>query len=78
MKRLIGFSVILAIALSLMPATQAQAAVLPPDSAYHSLFFNMRGGSLQPGAVLQIYRCTSTATSPNYAQLFYWAYVTHR
>jgi len=183
MKRLIGFSIILAIALSVMPAAQANAAALPPDSSYHSLFFNtrsglclqpeykaaingltivqqpcdqydlyqrwwfskvaqdtyrlvnsgswqclddrdgatadgspvqqwtcnststtmqwrmedgggnpgyrfknirsgkcldVRGGSLQPGAVLQIYRCTSTASSPNYAQLFYWAYVTHR
>ena len=34
---------------------------------------DVRGGSLQPGAVLQIYRCTSTATAPNYAQLFGWS-----
>jgi hypothetical protein len=31
---------------------------------------DVRGGSGEPGAVLQIYRCTSTATSPNWAQLF--------
>jgi hypothetical protein len=33
---------------------------------------DVRGGSLAPGAALQIYRCTSTVTSPNWAQLFRW------
>jgi hypothetical protein len=33
---------------------------------------DVRGGSLAPGAALQIYRCTSTPTSPNWAQVFAW------
>jgi hypothetical protein len=49
MKHLIWFSVVLAIALSVMPAAPAKAAVLPPNSQYDSLFFNTRSGlCLQP------------------------------
>lgn len=42
MKRLIGFSVMLAVLLSVMPAAPALASdLLPPDSSYHSLFYNL-------------------------------------
>jgi len=50
MKRLIGFSVILAVLLSVMPAAPARASDLqPPDSSYRSLFFNFNSNlCLQP------------------------------
>jgi hypothetical protein len=41
MKLLIGFSVMLTVLLSVMPAAPALAYLQPPLSYYHSLLFNL-------------------------------------